>query len=81
MFGLSEGVVSVTGAAGSCDSAGGATSPSRVQPSPRDTLSVTDPPILVTWHPPSPLLAFSPSLGSQSLAHAVIQSFTSLHSP
>lgn len=53
MFGLSVWLlVSVSGAAGSSDSAGGATGPSRVQPSPCDTLSVTDPLHLVTWHPP-----------------------------
>ncbi|XP_045900592.1 zinc finger protein 407-like [Micropterus dolomieu] len=52
MFGLSSWLlVSVSGAAGSCDSAGGAAGPSRVQPSPCDTLSVTDPLRLVTWHP------------------------------
>lgn len=53
MFGLSVWLlVSVSGAAGSSDSAGGAAGPSRVQPSPCDTLSVTDPLHLVTWHPP-----------------------------
>lgn len=52
MFGLSVWLlVSVSGAAGSSDSAGGAAGPSRVQPSPCDTLSVTDPLRLVTWHP------------------------------
>jgi len=52
MFGLSVRLlVSVSGAAGSSDSAGGAAGPSRVQPSPCDTLSVTDPLRLVTWHP------------------------------
>lgn len=60
MFGLSVWLlVSVSGAAGSSDSAGGAAGPSRVQPSPCDTLSVTDPLRLVTWHP---LLLFSPVL-------------------
>lgn len=55
MFGLSVWLlVSVSGAAGSSDSAGGAAGPSRVQPSPCDTLSVTDPLCLVTWHPPPP---------------------------
>lgn len=45
MLGLSVWLpVSVSGAAGSSDSAGGAAGPSRVQPSPCDTLSVTDPP-------------------------------------
>lgn len=44
MFGLSLRLpVSVSGAAGSSDSAGGAAGPSRVQPSACDTLSVTDP--------------------------------------
>lgn len=53
MFGLSVWLlVSVSEAAGSSDSAGGAAGPSRVQPSPCDTLSVTDPLRLVTWHPP-----------------------------
>ncbi|KAJ4931500.1 hypothetical protein JOQ06_025795, partial [Pogonophryne albipinna] len=43
-FGLSvPQLVSVSGAAGSSDSAGGAAGPSRVQPSACDTLSVTDP--------------------------------------
>lgn len=52
MFGLSVWLlVSVSGAAGSSDSAGGAAGPSRVQPSPCDTLSVTDPLRLVTRHP------------------------------
>lgn len=52
MFGLSLWLlVSVSRAAGSPDSAAGAAGPSRVQPSPCDTLSVTDPLRLVTWHP------------------------------
>lgn len=55
MFGLSVWLlVSVSGAAGSSDSAGGAAGPSRVQPSPCDTLSVTDPLRLVTRHPSPP---------------------------
>lgn len=61
MFGLSVWLlVSVSGAAGSSDSAGGAAGPSRVQPSPCDTLSVTDP--SVWWHgipSSSPVLVFA----------------------
>lgn len=73
-FGLSVWLpVSVSGAAGSSDSAGGAAGPSRVQPSPCDTLSVTDPPprgdtppppastlcslATLTCHRPPPLLS------------------------
>lgn len=47
--------VSVSGAARSSDSAGGAAGPSRVQPSPCDTLSVTDPPPRGDTAPASPL--------------------------
>lgn len=66
MFGLSVWLlVSVSGAAGSSDSAGGAAGPSRVQPSPCDTLSVTDPLRLVTWHPL--LLPLSSSLPTTPL--------------
>lgn len=60
MFGLSVWLlVSVSGAAGSSDSARGAAGPSRVQPSPCDTLSVTDPLRLVTWHPLLPIFVFA----------------------
>lgn len=62
MFGLSVWLlVSVSGAAGSSDSAGGAAGPSRVQPSPCDTLSVTDPLRLVTWHPAPTSLLTTPN--------------------
>lgn len=48
--------VSVSGAARSSDSAGGAAGPSRVQPSPCDTLSVTDPPPRGDTSPAPPLV-------------------------
>lgn len=66
MFGPSVWLlVSVSGAPGSSDSAGGAAVPSRVQPSPCDTLSVTDPLCLVTWHPtPHPLSLLATLLAS-----------------
>lgn len=70
MFGLSVWLlVSVSGAAGSSDSAGGAAGPSRVQPSPCDTLSVTDPLRLVTWHPPSQWPFHCHSAVSHSVSH------------
>lgn len=62
MFGLSVRLlVSVSGAAGSSDSAGGCAGPSRVQPSPCDTLSVTDLLHLVTWQPPPSSLLTTPT--------------------
>lgn len=71
MFGLSVWLpVSVSGAAGSSDSAGGAAGPSRVQPSPCDTLGVTDPPprgdtapapLVVARHSHAPLPPRPPS--------------------
>lgn len=94
MFGLSVWLlVSVSGAAGSSDSAGGAAGPSRVQPSPCDTLSVTDPLRLVTRHPllpcphlcsplhyspPSQPVAFSLPLCSQSLSQSLTASLRTL---
>lgn len=87
MFGLSSWLlVSVSGAAGSCDSAGGAAGPSRVQPSPCDTLSVTDPLRLVTWHPlllllhPRlwPPLHSTPPTQASGLFTATLQSVTHL---
>lgn len=78
MFGPSVGlVVSVSGASCSSDSAGGAAGPSRVQPSPCDTLSVTDPLHLVTWHPPLVVLIFAHSVPPASgLFTATTQSVT-----
>lgn len=83
MFGLSVWLlVSVSGAAGSSDSAGGAAGPSRVQPSPCDTLSVTDPLRLVTRHPLllpcprlcSPLHYSPPPSAASGLFTATLQS-------
>lgn len=82
MFGLSAWLlVSVSGAAGFSDSAGGAAGPSRVQPSPSDTLSVTDPLHLVTWHPrPSRLCLrlrlLPPTPQASGLFTATLQSVT-----
>ena len=82
MFGLSVWLlVSVSGAAGSSDSAGGAAGPSRVQPSPCDTLSVTDPLRLVTRHPspPCPRLCLRlppPPQSASGLFTATLESLT-----
>lgn len=87
MFGLSVWLlVSVSGAAGSSDSAGGSAGPSRVQPSPCDTLSVTDLLHLVTWQPPphlcSPLQQTNPiasglfTANLQSLSQSVTYCLT-----